>query len=554
MSSSQHASVAVVTASDDRYFPFLEGLLDSLHDASLPPAWRRCVLDVGLSDAQRADLTARGVEVVAAGWCLDFPGRVSCDVERRWFKAMVNRPFLSDLFLGHDAYLWIDCDAWVQSVSCLEEMVVAALQQQAVAIVLERFGRAVEFSVAAPDGSARIVAITEQSIRDNLARCYESCFGSETAHHAHGLVTNSGVFVIARESPAWKTWQEYLARGLRSGVRHTLVEQQALNLAFLENAIRYVPMPSRCNWNLTTLQPVWNDWLGALVDPGSPSVPIGVIHLTDLKDHAAIPLQDLGGQTLSLPLRYGPFRQWRDARLAEILSGAAQHRQAALCAALIREAGAVVRTGPFSGMRLSQETSWAGGKSPKLLGCYESELHPWIEHAIGRRPAVVVNVGCAEGYYAVGLARRLPDSRVIAFDADERARMLCLEASRLNGVANLEVFGVCTPDLLGDLVGLGPSLVVLDIEGAEKDLLSRDAVSRLDVADVIVECHEFVSPGITRHLAALFAASHRVLHVAEQSRDPNVFEVLGRVSSLDRWLAVCEFRPSCMNWLAAWRR
>jgi hypothetical protein len=59
--------------------------------------------------------------------------------------------------------------------------------------------------------------------------------------------------------------------------------------------------------------------------------------------------------------------------------------------------------------------------SPKFLGTYELELHRVIERAIELRPKYVLNVGCAEGFYPVGLAIRLSDAQIFAADADPKA-------------------------------------------------------------------------------------------------------------------------------------
>ena len=59
---------------------------------------------------------------------------------------------------------------------------------------------------------------------------------------------------------------------------------------------------------------------------------------------------------------------------------------------------------------------------PKLIGSYEEEVHPIIEEIIRRRYSIVVNIGCAEGYYAVGFALRIPDAIVYAFDVDTTAQ------------------------------------------------------------------------------------------------------------------------------------
>ena len=65
-----------------------------------------------------------------------------------------------------------------------------------------------------------------------------------------------------------------------------------------------------------------------------------------------------------------------------------------------------------------------GDLPPKLLCCYEAELHPAIERAAARNPQLIVTIGCAEGYYAVGMARVLLAARVHAFAYEQIFRRL----------------------------------------------------------------------------------------------------------------------------------
>ena len=77
-----------------------------------------------------------------------------------------------------------------------------------------------------------------------------------------------------------------------------------------------------------------------------------------------------------------------------------------------------VRLGPFAGMRYVSN-SIGGAYLPKLLGIYERELTQVMEAACARQPRLIVDIGAAEGYYAVGLALRNPQATVIAFEAEE---------------------------------------------------------------------------------------------------------------------------------------
>jgi methylase of polypeptide subunit release factors len=79
---------------------------------------------------------------------------------------------------------------------------------------------------------------------------------------------------------------------------------------------------------------------------------------------------------------------------------------------------------------------WSLGSAllPKLPGSYESEVHAALEMLLKQDYSTIVDIGCAEGYYAVGLALRLPNARICALDTDSRARDSCAEMARLNCV------------------------------------------------------------------------------------------------------------------------
>lgn len=90
-------------------------------------------------------------------------------------------------------------------------------------------------------------------------------------------------------------------------------------------------------------------------------------------------------------------------------------------------------SGPFKGMHyLSEATGsvWA----PKILGTYEQELHSIVEDLVHHRPDVFLDLGCAEGYYAVGIALRIPDGAVVAADSNPLARARVRLLARRNGV------------------------------------------------------------------------------------------------------------------------
>jgi len=205
-----------------------------------------------------------------------------------------------------------------------------------------------------------------------------------------------------------------------------------------------------------------------------------------------------------------------------------------------------VKSGPFMGMKLIRSGSWKDSRlSPMLLGCYEEELHGILHFHFDRlrdlaEPKIAV-IGCADGYYAVGMKMRLPRARVFAVDSDALALKITQEAARANGV-EVEV-GKDLTEVLAC-----PDLIVADCEGAEVAYLDRDAFPSVTGAHVIVEIHNYSYQKTDQILLERFRGSHKIDMLREGPRDPNRFEELHDMTSDYRWMAVSEGRPAFMCW------
>jgi hypothetical protein len=213
-----------------------------------------------------------------------------------------------------------------------------------------------------------------------------------------------------------------------------------------------------------------------------------------------------------------------------------------------------VRTGPFTGMRYVANAADVHIHIPKLLGIYERELHASIDHACALNPSRVVNIGAAEGYYAVGMALRNPTARVIAFEMDARVRAALAEKARLNDVADrVEIRGKCEQeDLKRALADTPRPLVICDVEGYESVLLGPATVPSLRRAWILVELHEFIERGISDKIRERFLATHKITDIWQQERKIADFPFKDFYTwwlpkSYLRW-AVSESRPECMSW------
>src|SRR5690242_2785288 len=97
----------------------------------------------------------------------------------------------------------------------------------------------------------------------------------------------------------------------------------------------------------------------------------------------------------------------------------------------------IVQNGPFRGLRYlpqltSSDTLLSHTVIPKLLGFYELELHDSVLTAFQYPYKQIINIGCAEGYYAVGLALGFHDIPVFAYDIAKANRDFCSKMAALN--------------------------------------------------------------------------------------------------------------------------
>lgn len=171
----------------------------------------------------------------------------------------------------------------------------------------------------------------------------------------------------------------------------------------------------------------------------------------------------------------------------------------------------IIRGGPFKGMDYLRFSAGSLLKA-KLSGTYENEIGTWFREAIeSSLHDVFIDVGCAEGYYAVGMARFSPRAFVYGFDIDPAAQEMTRRLAHANQVDNrVAVDAECTPSILQKLLSNAKTpLMLVDIEGFEDELLDMAACPALSKADIIVELHEHKRPGVTYRLLERFKDTHR---------------------------------------------
>jgi len=171
--------------------------------------------------------------------------------------------------------------------------------------------------------------------------------------------------------------------------------------------------------------------------------------------------------------------------------------------------GKKVFAGPFRGMELIDDIMSAIF-TPQLLGTYEWEIHDAVEQAISKPYKHIINVGCAYGYYAIGFAMRMPDTIIHAYDIDENCRAQCKKMAKLNGVEDRVIIGERFNGEDFSKFENEETLVFMDIEGAEQELLDPIQFEHLQKMDVIVKLHDCNIPNLSITIPAKFSTTHMV--------------------------------------------
>lgn len=219
----------------------------------------------------------------------------------------------------------------------------------------------------------------------------------------------------------------------------------------------------------------------------------------------------------------------------------------------IEDKGLLVHDGPFSGMRYTSFASRGSVLFPKLLGSYECELHPAIESMPLAEFPTIVDIGCAEGYYAIGLALRCGKAKVFAYDIEEASRILCRGMAEANKVGDrVTILSECTPETMIRHDFSHGGLIVSDCEGYERILFTAETAPHLEKAHILIELHETEGEDLAGQIRAAFSDSHDFTLIPsmtdEEKASTCTSEFITTDDLFERRVAFGEMRGKRMNW------
>ena len=296
----------IVSLADANYYPLLTELINSIKRFEKSRDIAICILDAGLSDQQKSELSSKVDKIKSAEWDIEVPDNKIKG--REWLKSQVSRAFLPKYFPDYEKYLWIDCDAWVNDWQAIELYFKAC--ENAKLGITQTIGPGYKITSRVNWVFGKLAIIKSQNFKHALKSkiSYEKARKLAFAPHI-----NIGVFSLEKKSTTWEKWQENLNQTLKGGDIFGS-EQLAMNMSVYIDNVETEFLPLNCNWITSNLLPKFDEVNNTFVEPYLPNYKIGIMHLAagiwkDNKDmrlnkEIEIDIKTLQGKILNKSLRF----------------------------------------------------------------------------------------------------------------------------------------------------------------------------------------------------------------------------------------------------------
>ena len=264
-------SNAIVTLADSNYFELLKELIDSIKFHNKENNVSICVLDAGMTENQINTIKSKVYSIKKANWDIDVPGYKV--IKKEWLKSQVSRAFLPNYFPEFKKYLWIDCDAWVNSWKAVE-LYFKACENGKLGIT-QSIGPGYRITTKVKWLFGKIALIKSQNYKHAKSSGINEEIARKLAFAPH---INIGVFSLEKNSKCWDVWQKNLKKTLLKG-KIFGSEGLAINIAVYYDNVDVEFLPLKCNWITSHLMPKYNEKKDIFVEPFLPHDEIGIIHL-----------------------------------------------------------------------------------------------------------------------------------------------------------------------------------------------------------------------------------------------------------------------------------
>lgn len=213
--------------------------------------------------------------------------------------------------------------------------------------------------------------------------------------------------------------------------------------------------------------------------------------------------------------------------------------------------------GPYTGTKFTFLYGWSNiDFGPKYLGIYEQHIQKKIIYLKNKfKINFFVDCGAAEGYHTISLLKKKIFKTAIAYEIDKNSKDILKKNAIINGVQKkISIFSDANFSSLKTNINkknLKKTLFLIDIEGGEFDLFSKEFCKYFSQCYFIIEDHNFILSD--KKKVSLFYKNikrfFKVEIVKDEFRNPLNFRILDHLSEDEKYLIMSEGRPKSMQWL-----
>jgi len=214
-----------------------------------------------------------------------------------------------------------------------------------------------------------------------------------------------------------------------------------------------------------------------------------------------------------------------------------------------------IKYGPFKGQKLIDNPWWGtSDKASMILGVYEKEVLDFLTSDLFKNKKSFIDVGAADGYYAIGLIKNNYFDHCYCFEMSQEGQNIIKRSADENNLSDrVSIYGTATSEFYKEIPkdNFDDSVILIDIEGAEFEILESKCLSAISNATVIIEIHNWIEDFEIKYFKLLVDASKyfSVSFLSPAIKNMNDFDELNHLSDDNRYLICSEGRPNAMRFM-----
>ena len=214
--------------------------------------------------------------------------------------------------------------------------------------------------------------------------------------------------------------------------------------------------------------------------------------------------------------------------------------------------------GPYKGMFFSENNHWGiGDLGPKIIGLYEFEVQNKLLDLISNfNIENFVNIGAAEGYHAIGIAKKTEIQNFVLYEIDIKGKEILKENILKNELKkNVTIKSEASLNSFYELnkkLDFSKTLFLIDIEGSELELFNDEILELLRSSILIIENHKFLlnkeKQKKYQELISKFKNKFNFEIIKNNGRNISQINELNNLSENELMMICSENRPKMMEW------